>query len=81
MLYATHPSAKGINCTECGSGIACESPFTSVGGIASVSSIANRSRIATGSKIACASKSIVWLILVWEQLRDEHSEEMQNSYR
>ena len=51
VFYATHVSAKGVNCTACGSGIMCASQFVIA------------SSIATAHKNACASKSIVQFIL------------------
>ena len=57
MFYATHASAKDVNCSACGSRIACPSR------VASMSSTASVKSIVTARNIECASKLIVWFIL------------------
>ena len=63
MFYDTHTCAKGVNCTACGSGIACANQFVSVSTVEVCAiSIVSASSIATVHKIARASKSLVQLI-------------------
>ena len=69
MLDASHASAKGVNCTACGSEIACASASTmrvrvqceceynaSASKIASASITASASKTASASNVASASK-------------------------
>ena len=58
-LDASHASAKGVNCTSCGSEIACASAseIASASKIANASSIASAGEIASASSVASASKT------------------------
>ena len=62
VLDASRASAKGVNCTACGSEIACESAseIASVSSVTSASeiasSVASASEIASASSVASASK-------------------------
>ena len=66
LFYAAHASANGVNCTTCGSEIACASIMTSASAssIASASKLACLHKTANVSKIADASKSQVQVIFL-----------------
>ena len=61
VFYATHTSAKGVNCTTCGSEIARASKFASVNKSVSASSIASASKTASVSK---SQVRVILLILI-----------------